>query len=73
MIQKRIDKLRNQFIRYNIDGYVIPKNDEFFSEYSNKIIETNIASIKEPTTVISSQYKEIFKAFINLLSWNISK
>ena len=36
MIQKRIDKLRNQFIRYNIDGYVIPKNDEFFSEYSNK-------------------------------------
>ncbi len=36
MIKKRIDKLRNQFIRYNIDGYVIPKNDEFFSEYSNK-------------------------------------
>ena len=36
MIKKRIDKLRNQFIRYNIDGYVVPKNDEFFSEYSNK-------------------------------------
>ena len=36
MIKKRIDKLRNQFIKYNIDGYVIPKNDEFFSEYSNK-------------------------------------
>ncbi len=36
MIKKRINKLRNQFIQYGIDGYVIPKNDEFFSEYSNK-------------------------------------
>ena len=36
MIKKRINKLRNQFIKYRIDGYVIPKNDEFFSEYSNK-------------------------------------
>ena len=36
MIKKRINKLRNQFIKYGIDGYVVPKNDEFFSEYSNK-------------------------------------
>ena len=36
MIKKRIKKLRNQFIKYGIDGYVVPKNDEFFSEYSNK-------------------------------------
>ena len=36
MIKKRISKLRNKFIKYGIDGYVIPKNDEFFSEYSNK-------------------------------------
>ncbi len=36
MIKNRIDKLREQFVRYNIDGYVVPKNDEFFSEYSNK-------------------------------------
>ncbi len=36
MILNRLDKLRDQFIRYNIDGYVVPKNDEFFSEYSNK-------------------------------------
>ena len=35
MIKKRINKLRNQFRNYGIDGYVIPKNDEFFSEYSN--------------------------------------
>ena len=36
MIKKRINKLKEQFKDYNIDGYVIPKNDEFFSEYSNK-------------------------------------
>jgi Xaa-Pro aminopeptidase len=31
-----IESLRAQFSKYNIDGYIIPKNDEFFSEYSNK-------------------------------------
>ena len=32
MSKNRIDKLRKQFIRYDIDGYVVPKNDEFFSQ-----------------------------------------
>ena len=26
--------LRNKFKNYEIDGYVIPKNDDFFTEYS---------------------------------------
>ena len=34
MIVKRIEKLRKKLSELNIDGYVIPKNDEFFSEYS---------------------------------------
>ncbi len=34
MIKKRIQKLVNKFDKHKIDGYVIPKNDEFFSEYS---------------------------------------
>ena len=34
MIKKRIKILINKFKKYKIDGYVIPKNDEFFSEYS---------------------------------------
>jgi Xaa-Pro aminopeptidase len=34
MISKRIKQLRNKFYRFDIDGYIIPKNDEFFSEYS---------------------------------------
>ena len=36
MIKKRINSLREIFKNYGIDGYVIPKNDEFFSEFSNK-------------------------------------
>ncbi len=35
MNKKRINKLINKFKKYNIDGYIIPKNDEFFSEYAN--------------------------------------
>ena len=36
MINNRIKILRNKIKKYNIDGYVIPKNDEFFSEYAAK-------------------------------------
>ena len=36
MINKNIKGLREQFTNFNIDGYVIPKNDEFFSEHTNK-------------------------------------
>ena len=36
MIDKRIKILRQKFKIYNIDGYVVPKNDEFFSEYAVK-------------------------------------
>ena len=33
-MKKRIETLKNEFRKYAIDGYVIPKNDDFFSEYS---------------------------------------
>ena len=36
MIKKRLDELKKKFILLGIDGYVVPKNDEFFSEYSQK-------------------------------------
>ncbi len=36
MIIKRIKQLRSKFDKFGIDGYVIPKNDEFFSEYAAK-------------------------------------
>ena len=34
MINKRIKQLIKKFNKYDIDGYIIPKNDEFFSEYA---------------------------------------
>ena len=36
MIKKIIEKLRSKFEKYEIDGYIVPKNDDFFSEYSTK-------------------------------------
>ena len=36
MINKRIKILREKLKKYEIDGYIIPKNDEFFSEYDVK-------------------------------------
>ena len=35
MISSKIKKLRHKFIRFNIDGYVVPKNDMYFGEYSS--------------------------------------
>ena len=31
---KNIQILRNKYKNYDIDGYVIPKNDDYFTEYS---------------------------------------
>jgi len=33
-VSKKIKNLRSKFKKYNIDGYVVPKNDDFFTEYS---------------------------------------
>ena len=33
-INKRIEILRSKFLKYGIDGYIVPKNDEYFTEYS---------------------------------------
>ena len=36
MINKRIKLLRSKFTQHKIDGYVVPKNDQFFSEYASE-------------------------------------
>ena len=36
MIKRRLSKLKDKLYENGLDGYVIPKNDEFFSEYSQK-------------------------------------
>ena len=33
-MMKHIKKLRKKFEKYKIDGYIVPKNDEYFTEYS---------------------------------------
>jgi Xaa-Pro aminopeptidase len=35
MIKTRILKLKKLLNKYNLDGYIIPKNDAYFSEYSS--------------------------------------
>ena len=34
MIKNKINILRKKFHKYKIDGYIIPKNDDYFSEYA---------------------------------------
>ena len=31
---KKIKILRSKFKKFNIDGYIVPKNDDYFTEYS---------------------------------------
>jgi Xaa-Pro aminopeptidase len=33
-MNNKIKILRNKFKKYNIDGYIVPKNDDYFTEYS---------------------------------------
>jgi len=33
-MKKEVNALRKKFKKYNIDGYVVPKNDDYFTEYS---------------------------------------
>ncbi len=36
VIKNNINKIRKLFNSFNIDGYLVPKNDEYFQEYANK-------------------------------------
>ena len=36
-MNKKINILKRKLEKYNIDGYVIPKNDDYFTEYSKSI------------------------------------
>jgi Xaa-Pro aminopeptidase len=44
MIQNKIKNLKNKFKKLNIDGYIIPKNNEFFSEYDQNNRLRNISN-----------------------------
>ena len=44
MIINRIKILRKKFIDHEIDGYIVPKNDDFFSEYAENDRLKNISN-----------------------------
>ena len=41
MIKNKIKLLKKNFTKFQIDGYIVPKNDEYFSEYAKNDIEQN--------------------------------
>ena len=44
MIKNRIKTLKEKFKQFDIDGYIIPKNDDFFSEYAENNRLKNITN-----------------------------
>ena len=36
MISQKLKELKNKFFHHEIDGYLVPKNDEYFSEFDQK-------------------------------------
>jgi len=44
MIENRIKTLIEKFKHFDIDGYIIPKNDDFFSEYAENDRLKNITN-----------------------------
>ena len=44
MIKKKIEILKKKFNQLGIDGYIIPKNDEYFSEYAKNDRLKNISN-----------------------------
>ena len=44
MIKNKIKILKEKFIKFEIDGYIVPKNDEYFSEYAKNDRLKNISN-----------------------------
>ena len=44
MILDKINILKKKFKQLNIDGYIVPKNDEYFSEYAKNDRLKNITN-----------------------------
>ena len=44
MIINKLKILKEKFKKYKIDGYIVPKNDEYFSEYAKNDRLKNISN-----------------------------
>ena len=61
-----INKIKNLIISNNLDGYIIPKNDEFFTEYSktNKLhIVANFTGSAGFILILKKKTQKIKKIF----------
>ena len=57
-----IPELKELLVRFGIDGYVIPKNDQFFSEYSypNRLLKITNFSGSAGLSIITKDKKMLF-------------
>ena len=44
MIKNKIKILKQRFKKFKIDGYIVPKNDDYFSEYAKNDRLKNITN-----------------------------
>ena len=44
MIKNKIKILKEKFKKFKVDGYIVPKNDEYFSEYAKNDRLKNISN-----------------------------
>ena len=52
MIKNKIKILRNKFLNFKIDGYIVPKNDEYFSEYAKNDRLKNISNFSGSAGIV---------------------
>ena len=57
-----ITELKKLYLKFGIDGYVIPKNDQFFSEYSNpnRLLKITNFSGSAGLAIITKDKKMLF-------------
>ena len=60
MISNRIRLLKKRFSTYNLDGYIVPKNDEFFSEYAVRDRLKNISNFSGSAGLAIITHKKNF-------------
>jgi Xaa-Pro aminopeptidase len=65
-MKKEVKELRKKFKKYGIDGYVVPKNDDYFTEYS-KINRLKIISNFSGSAGLAIVLKNIYLQMVDTL------
>ena len=60
MIKNKIKVLKEKFKKFEIDGYIVPKNDEFFSEYAKNDRLKNISNFSGSAGIAIKIKKKLF-------------